>query len=182
MTDRARDHRSFDEKFGNSWFVDLEEGETNETERERESGTHQGRWKERERHRDMGRNWEEKTGHNGPFIKSRDTKLAAPLHRHGPSIKPSDLASPWRAYGEKQGGGARISKIKGSTMDGNQWLVFGQCRNAAFQSLADNNALSLVYKSAHCCQLKSSRDERDEERGGGGERERDGEKGGGWAG
>lgn len=50
-------------------------------------------------------------------------------------------------------------------MDGNQWLVFGQCRNAAFQSLADNNALSLVYKSAHCCQLKSSRDERDEERG-----------------
>ena len=41
-------------------------------------------------------------------------------------------------------------------MDGNQWLVFGQCRNAAFQSLADNNAPSLVYKSAHCCQLKSS--------------------------
>ena len=66
-------------------------------------------------------------------------------------------------------------------MDGNQWLVFGQCRNAAFQSLADNNALSLVYKSAHCCQLKSSRDERDEEKG---ERERergDGEKGG-WPG
>lgn len=55
-------------------------------------------------------------------------------------------------------------------MDGNQWLVFGQCRNAAFQSLADNNALSLVYKSAHCCQLKSSRDERDEEKG---ERERE---------
>lgn len=36
VIDRARDHRSFDEKFGNSWFVDLEEGETNETERERE--------------------------------------------------------------------------------------------------------------------------------------------------
>lgn len=51
--------------------------------------------------------------------------LAAPFQRRGPSIKPSDLASPWRAYGEKQGGGARISKIKGSTMDGNQWLVFG---------------------------------------------------------
>ena len=58
-------------------------------------------------------------------------------------------------------------------MDGNQWLVFGQCRNAAFQSLADNNALSLVYKSAHCCQLKSSRDERDEERGRKRERERE---------
>lgn len=110
-----------------------------------------------------GRNHEEKTAHNGPFIKSRDTELAAPFQRRGPSIKPSDLASPWRAYGEKQGGGARISKIKGSTMDGNQWLVFGQCRNAAFQSLADNNALSLVYKSAHCCQLKSSRDEREGE-------------------
>ena len=57
-------------------------------------------------------------------------------------------------------------------MDGNQWLVFGQCRNAAFQSLADNNAPSLVYKSAHCCQLKSSRDKRVSER----EREREREK------
>ncbi|KAG7198631.1 hypothetical protein KM043_005990 [Ampulex compressa] len=51
-------------------------------------------------------------------------------------------------------------------MDGNQWLVFGQCRNGAFQSLADNNALGLVYKSAHCCQLKSSCDEREADRRG----------------
>lgn len=86
--------------------------------------------------------------------RSRLSTDAAP----GPSIKPSDLASPSAGLGRaRQGGGARISKIKGSTMAGNQWLVFGQCRNAGFQSLADNNALGLVYKSAHCCQLKSSR-------------------------
>jgi len=49
------------------------------------------------RARDTPRNHEEKTAHNGPFIRSRDTRAPvcaiARLSARGPSIKPSDLAS-----------------------------------------------------------------------------------------